>query len=154
MRVFNYLALALSTFFFAGYLPFPGTSASLAGILLFFLVKDNILLYLLLTLIFILLGLSITGRSERILGRKDPPCVVIDEVVGMFISLIFLPYNLRLVILAFILFRILDIFKPYPISKLQKVAGGAGIMGDDIIAGLYTNIILQLVLRFSSFKAS
>lgn len=112
------------------------------------------MLYLLLTLIFILLGLSITGRSERILGRKDPPCVVIDEVAGMFISLIFLPYNLRLVILAFILFRILDIFKPYPISKLQKVAGGAGIMGDDIIAGLYTNIILQLVLRFSSFKAS
>lgn len=154
MRIFNFLALVLSTFFYAGYLPLPGTSASLAGVFLFLLIKDNAALCLLLALIIILSGLAITGRSERILNRKDPPPIVIDEVAGIFVSLLFLPYDPKLVILAFVLFRILDIYKPFPITRVQKFPGGLGIMGDDLIAGLYTNIMLQLVLRFASFKAS
>lgn len=79
---------------------------------------------------------------------------MIDEVSGMLLSLIFLPYDIKLVIIAFILFRILDTLKPYPLGRLQNLAGSIGIMSDDIVAGLYTNIILQVVLRLVSFKAS
>lgn len=79
---------------------------------------------------------------------------MIDEVSGMLLSLIFIPYDIKLVIMAFILFRILDTLKPYPLDRLQNLAGSIGIMSDDIVAGLYTNIILQVVLRLVSFKAS
>lgn len=88
------------------------------------------------------------------LNKKDASCIVIDEVCGMLLSLIFLPYNIKIVVLAFILFRILDALKPFPLDRLQRLKGGPGIMADDLVAGLYTNIILQIVLKLVSFKAS
>jgi phosphatidylglycerophosphatase A len=138
-----------------GYLPIiPGTFASIVGIFLFYLIKDSIFIYTLFTLLFILLGLLVTTEAEKIFNRKDARCIVIDEICGMLLALIFIPYDVKLVIIAFILFRVLDALKPYPAGKLQNLKGGIGIMSDDIVAGLYTNIILQLVLRLTSFKAS
>ena len=86
--------------------------------------------------------------------KKDPSCVVIDEVCGMLLSLIFLPYNIKLVIIAFLIFRILDTLKPFPVGRLERMKGGPGIMLDDIAAGIYTNIILQVVVIGTSFRAS
>lgn len=88
------------------------------------------------------------------LNKKDAKCIVIDEVGGMLLSLIFIPHDIKLVIIAFLLFRILDMLKPYPIDALQNLKGSAGIMSDDLVAGLYTNIILQVVLRFTSLRTS
>lgn len=96
----------------------------------------------------------VTGKAERIFNKKDARCIVIDEVGGIFLSLIFVPYAIKLALLAFVVFRILDALKPYPAGYLQNLRGSLGIMGDDIIAGIYTNIILQVVLRLASFRVS
>ncbi len=145
----------LSTFFYVGYLPLvPGTFASMAGIGLFYLIKSNPFIYVLSTLSIMVLGFLITGEAERIFGSKDARCIVIDEVGGMLLSLMFIPVDTRVVIIAFIVFRILDTFKPYPAGTLQYLRAGPGIMCDDIVAGLYTNIILQIVLRFTSLRGS
>lgn len=111
-------------------------------------------MHIVLTLTLIIIGLLITGRAEEIFNKKDAGCIVIDEVSGMLLSLLFIPYDIRLVIIAFILFRILDTLKPYPSDRLQNLKGSWGVMSDDIVAGLYTNIILQVVLRLVSFKVS
>ena len=146
----------ISTFFYVGYLPLmPGTFGSLAGLFLFYLIKDNIFIYALLTLFLIILGFLVSGRMEEITRKKDATCIVIDEVSGMLLGLLFLPYyNIEVVVIAFIFFRLLDTFKPFPCDRLQKLKGGVGVMFDDIAAAIYTNIILQVVLRLASFRAS
>lgn len=151
----NFIIKTTTTFLYVGYLPFiPGTFASIVGIILFYFVKDNIFLYILLTLILIALGFLFTGRAEKIFNKKDARCIVIDEISGMLLSLIFIPYDIKLVIIAFILFRLLDALKPFPSNRLQNLTGSISIMSDDIVAGLYTNLILQVVLRLVSFKIS
>lgn len=151
----NFIIKTLSTFFYLGYLPFlPGTFASIAGIFLFYLIKDNTFVYGLITVVLVVLGFLVSGEAERIFNKKDAKFIVIDEVSGMLISVMFMPYQMRLVIIAFIIFRILDGLKPYPADLLQKLKGSLGVMSDDIVAGLYTNIILQVVLRIASFRTS
>lgn len=155
MPIQNFIILFLSTFFYIGYLPLvPGTFGSLAGVILFYFLKNNAANYLLFTSFLIILGFLVTGPAERILNRKDSRCIVIDEVCGMLLSLVFIPYDIRLVILAFFLFRLLDTLKAYPACSLQNLKGSLGIMSDDIVAGLYTNIILQIVSRLAFFKTS
>jgi len=147
--------LILSTFFYVGYLPFiPGTFGSIAGLCLYFIVKDSVLIYALATVLLLALGFLVSGPAERLLNKKDARCIVIDEVAGMLLSMAFLPYDLRLAVIGFCLFRILDSMKPYPAGPLQNLKGSVGIMSDDIIAGLYTNIILQIVVRSAVFRGS
>lgn len=150
----NFLAKTIGTFFYIGYLPLiPGTFGSAAGVFLFYLFRASPFLNLGLTFFCLILGFFFSGRAEKIFGRKDARCIVIDEVSGMLISLIFIPYDPKLVVIVFLLFRILDALKPYPACRLQRLEGSIGIMADDIVAGLYTNIILQLVLRLASLRA-
>lgn len=143
----------ISTFYYVGYLPLiPGTFGSLAAIGLYYLIRDNTLLYLTTTLTIILLGFLVCSEAEKLFDRKDSRCIVIDEVGGMLVALLFIPYDLRLVVAAFLLFRALDTLKPYPAGVLESKRGSLGVMGDDLVAGLYTNIVLQAVLRFATFK--
>lgn len=151
----NSIIKILSTFFYIGYLPaIPGTFASIMGAFLFYLTKDNIFVYALLILGSLFLGFWVSGEAEKIFNKKDARCIVIDEISGMLLCFIFLPYDLRLTIIVFCLFRILDALKPYPANLVQNLKGGIGVMGDDLVAAAYTNIIIQLVLRFASFKIS
>lgn len=155
MHIRNFIVKTLCTFFYVGYLPFiPGTFASIVGIFLFWLIKDSIFIYTLFILVLLILGFWVSGRAERMLKEKDARCIVIDEVSGMLLALIFIPYDIRIMIIAFFLFRLLDTLKPFPAGRIQSFFGSLGIMGDDIVAGLYTNIILQFVLRYASFKTS
>lgn len=150
----NFIIKTLSTFFYVGYLPFmPGTFASIAGVLLIYLLKGNTVTYILFTLVLTILGFLISGKAEQIFNKKDAKFIVIDEVSGILLGFLFIPYDIKLIVMAFILFRILDAFKPYPSDRLQRLAGSIGIMSDDIVAGLYTNIILQVVSRFVSLRA-
>jgi len=157
-KIIDYLSKLLSTFFYVGYLPLvPGTFGSIAGLLIFYLVRQDPLKVLILAVTLTVLGLIVSSRTEARIGKKDPSCIVIDEVSGMLISLTLLPrhnYGIIVVIMAFLIFRLLDTTKPYPANSLQRLKGGAGIMLDDIIAGLYTNIVLQVVLRFASSRVS
>jgi phosphatidylglycerophosphatase A len=153
--VLSNIVKIFSTFFYVGYLPLiPGTFGSIAGLVLIYLIKGNIFNYILLTLLIIIVGFLVCGRAEKLMQKNDPRYVVIDEVSGMFLSLLFIPYDLKLVIIAFVLFRILDTLKPFPAGRLERLKGSLGIMGDDLVAGLYTNIILQVVIRGIAFKAS
>lgn len=153
MRVF--LVKIVSTFFYTGYLPFmPGTFGSIAALAIFILIKGNIFLTAVFMLLFLLLGLAVTTGAERIFNKKDAGCIVIDEASGMLLCLIGMPYDLRLVLAAFVLFRIFDILKPYPANKLQQLRGSLGIMSDDLIAAAYVNIILQIALRFTVLRGS
>jgi phosphatidylglycerophosphatase A len=132
----------------------PGTFGSLAGLGVYYLAKDRIIIYLAATSCLIILGFLVSGRAERIFNKKDYRGIVIDEVCGMLLSLLFIPYELKFVIIAFFIFRLMDTVKPYPAGRLQDLKGSLGVMGDDIVAGIYTNIILQVVIRLASFKIS
>jgi phosphatidylglycerophosphatase A len=105
---------------------------------------------LIITLAITLLGIWSSNVVSKIWG-KDPARVVIDEVAGMCISLLFIPVTVKYVIAALILFRFFDIAKPLLIRKLEKLPGGWGIMLDDVLAGIYANILLQIVLLLKLF---
>lgn len=151
----NRIVSIITTFFYVGYVPFiPGTFGSLAGIGIYYLIKGSIITYILVVSFMAVLGFVSAGQAEKVFNTKDPKYVVIDEVVGMLLSLLFLPYDLKVVIIGFFVFRLMDTLKPYPIGLIERLHGAKGIMGDDIMAGIYTNIILQVVFRLVSFIAS
>ncbi len=138
----------LATFFYIGKAPVaPGTMASLAGGVLAFIFFKHPLLYLTLLVVIILVGFKVCGRMEEILKQKDPSCVVIDEVAGMMIALWMLPFEPSVLITSFFLFRAFDMFKIYPVNKLERLEGSAGIIADDLMAGLYTNLTMQTAMR-------
>ncbi len=153
MRILRSVSVAASTFFYLGYLPLiPGTFGSAAGVFVFYACPAYMRVWAVLALVAV--GFLFAGRAAQALGAKDPACIVIDEVCGMLIGLAFVPGEPRLVIIGFLLFRILDTLKPYPASVLQHLKGSAGIMLDDVVAGVYTNVLLQLVLRYASWSGS
>jgi phosphatidylglycerophosphatase A len=140
------------TFFGAGFLPFfPGTWGSLAGLILFLVLPAAGAWRFGVCAGMILMGFILCGKAEDVFEKKDPKYVVIDEVAGMMICLLWLPfYNTKVLFLSFLLFRALDTIKPFPARWIQDRHGSLGIMGDDIAVAVYTNLILQVVLRFVS----
>ncbi|HEX4156331.1 MAG TPA: phosphatidylglycerophosphatase A [Acidobacteriaceae bacterium] len=149
-------AWTVATFFGTGFLrPGPGTYGSIATVLLWLwaasLLHHNTLHLLIATLIalavVIAAGIPAATRVARESQRKDPGFVVIDEVAGQLIPLLFLPPDWPHVILAFVLFRFFDILKPPPIRRLESLPEGAGIVIDDLAAGLYALILTQLLLH-------
>lgn len=138
----------ISSFFYLGHSPFiPGTMGSLGGLVCYFLVKNNEILYGFLILFLFLLGVIFAGDAERIYKRKDASMIVIDEACGQLLALFFVPFSMFSVILGFFFFRIFDILKPPPARRMERMTGALGIMFDDIIAAIYTNIILQILFR-------
>ncbi|OGQ87051.1 MAG: phosphatidylglycerophosphatase A [Deltaproteobacteria bacterium RIFOXYD12_FULL_56_24] len=141
------LFMGIATGFGAGYLPkAPGTWGSLLALPLHFFLRQLAPNYyaLALTAIFFIAVIT-AGQAEKILDRKDPGVVVIDEVIGMLITLIAAPDNPLIWLLGFFIFRFFDIFKPYPIRLIdQRLNGGLGIVLDDVLAGIYSLIILQI----------
>ncbi|MCK5504864.1 MAG: phosphatidylglycerophosphatase A [Thermodesulfovibrionia bacterium] len=134
----------IATLGFTGYLPYaPGTFGSAVAFLTIILLDlDDIKISIILPPLF-LLGFLASHHAEKILG-KDSGHIVIDEVCGYLISVLFLPKTIGYLIAAFVLFRVFDIFKPPPIRKIERsISGGAGIMLDDVLAGIYANICLQ-----------
>jgi phosphatidylglycerophosphatase A len=126
----------------------PGTFGSVFGLFVcFFLSKIDFSIAVLLTLIFILSAIWIAGEAEKILGEEDPGCIVIDEIAGIILTLSGLPFNITSMTAGFLIFRALDIWKPYPIRLLEnKFSGGIGIVLDDVVAGILSNVILRVFL--------
>ena len=127
----------------------PGTFGSVLGLLLcFFLSKIDFSIAVLLTLIFILCAIWIANEAEKIIGIEDPGCIVIDEIAGIVLTLSGLPFNITSATLGFLVFRALDIWKPYPIRLLEnKFSGGIGIVLDDVAAGILSNVILRIFIK-------
>jgi phosphatidylglycerophosphatase A len=127
----------------------PGTFGSVLGLpICFFLSKTDLSMAVLLTLIAILCAIWIANEAEKILKTEDPGCIVIDEIAGIILTLFGLPFNIISVTAGFLVFRALDIWKPYPIRFLEnKFSGGIGIVLDDVAAGILSNLILRVVIR-------
>jgi phosphatidylglycerophosphatase A len=101
--------------------------------------------YVLLCFLIVLIGMWIADRAEGLLGKKDHPSIVIDEIAGYLVAMFMVPHGWSFVIIGFLLFRIFDIIKPYPLKRLQNLHGGIGVMVDDIGAGIYANVVLRIV---------
>ncbi|RJP29778.1 MAG: phosphatidylglycerophosphatase A [Candidatus Omnitrophota bacterium] len=145
----------LSTFFYTGCFPLaPGTFASLVALFIYLSIRNNAAVQIGIILLLLVLGFFVCSRAEEVFNKKDPPYIVIDEVAGMFLSLLFIGYSFKLVFIGFFLFRLFDTLKVFPAARIERVGGAIGIMGDDIIAGLYANALLHLLLRVAPSIAS
>jgi phosphatidylglycerophosphatase A len=138
----------IASFFYIGNLPFiPGTLASLIGIGIYLLVKDNFIVYFFSIALIMIGGFFISGKAERISQQKDPSWIVLDEIGGMLLTLFLLPYKIKIIILGFIIFRFFDILKPFPLKRIQNLGGSLGIMLDDLLAAVYANLSLRIISR-------
>lgn len=141
----NSLSKFLATVCFVGYLPIaPGTFGTVAAMMFFVFIKLSLMGHIILLLSTIIIGGIASHRAEKLFNKKDPGQIVIDEFAGYALSILLLPPVLPYLTAAFLLFRFFDILKPPPIRGIERIlSGGIGIMTDDIIAGLYTNLLLQ-----------
>ena len=140
----------VSTFFYAGYVPkMPGTVGSLAGLLFFLLVNYNLPVTIISLLALTVAALLVIGKAEELFGKKDSRHIVIDEVIGMMIALLFIPMKAVFVVLAFVFFRIFDIVKPFPIKRIERMESPWGVVLDDVLAGIYANFAVQLIAMFA-----
>jgi phosphatidylglycerophosphatase A len=159
------LAIFIATGFGSGFIPVsPGTVGSLVGLgiaycLISILSLDVVVLQnsmIAVSLVLAALGIWSSNRAEDIFEQKDPGQIVVDEVCGQVITFVFVaPYLVRLgpqwrwwMIGGFALFRLFDIFKPFPLAHLERLSGGLGVMMDDIVAGIYAAVILSITLMF------
>jgi phosphatidylglycerophosphatase A len=131
----------------AGYAPLaPGTAGAAVGLVLVFLLKgEPFYLYAGAAFVLFFLGVKASTVSEEAFGEKDSPRIVIDEAVSMMITMASLPLNAFTVVTGFVLTRFLDIVKPFPAGRLQRLRGGWGVMMDDVVAGVYSNLLLRIV---------
>lgn len=170
----DYVALAVTTFG-VGYLPLaPGTWGSMVGIAIYLgaAFVDNVwdhhwspqhslggepaaaISHAFLLIAFLLLCLSgvwAAGRATELFGNTDPSQAVVDEVIGQLVVFLFVPFGIGwpLILTGFLLFRLFDIWKPYPIDSLQSLPGGIGICADDILAGVYAGVCLAVIYAVS-----
>lgn len=169
----DYLALALATWG-VGYMPIaPGTLGSAVGVGLYLMLRSltirivylhvpdyhltdefvesfRVAAMLVVIICLTAIGVWAASRAEKLLGRKDPGAVIVDEIAGQLITFLFIPLGLGLkwwmLVLGFLLFRLFDIWKPYPVRRLEALESGLGIMADDVLAGVYAAATLTLLL--------
>ena len=140
--------LLIATGFGAGFSPIvPGTAGTLVAIPIYYLLSEiPFPLYELTLIAFFFLSCWTAGHAERHWGKKDDRRIVIDEILGFLVTMLWLPKSTISIVGGFILFRFFDILKPFPIRRLERVSSGFGVVLDDLLAGIYANIVLRLFL--------
>jgi phosphatidylglycerophosphatase A len=145
------VALAIATVFGVGYAPIaPGTFGSAAGLVLWWLLPASAAAQAIAIVVLFVIGSWSGNVAERYFGRTDPGHVVIDEVMGMLITMFLNPAGWIGALLGFFLFRVFDVVKPYPSDRLEKLHGGVGVMADDGMAAVYANVTLRACLWLSA----
>ena len=145
------IAMALATGLGIGFMPIaPGTWGSLPGVALAFLLGRWAGGWAVLggAVVAAAVGIWAADRAARSLQSKDPGPVVIDEIAGQMLTLAFVPRSATALLAGFFLFRALDVWKPWPARRLEDLPGGSGIMADDLMVGLYGNILLRLLAHW------
>jgi phosphatidylglycerophosphatase A len=143
------LGVFFATCGYVGYAPVaPGTFGSAAGLAVFAAVRasGSTLVEVAVIAGLFAIGIWSAAAAERHWGRVDPAQVVMDEVAGMLITLAFLPVTITGAIVAFLIFRVFDVIKPWPAGRFEKLPGGLGVMADDAMAGIYGNLLLRLLI--------
>jgi len=127
----------------------PGTLATLVAVILYLVFRKILpgpLSYGIMLVLFSGMAVWICGTVEKYLGKKDSSAIVIDEMAGFLLAMFLVPFSVRMLILGFILFRAFDILKPFRIDRIESLPGGWGVVGDDLAAGILTNILLHVSL--------
>ena len=143
------ILLFIAQGFGTGQLPkMPGTWGSLVGIPFYWLMHDlSLMSYLAITILFFIFGCWLCGQASKQLGQHDHPSIVWDEIVGFLFTMVAVPYGWGWIIAGFLLFRLFDIWKPWPIAWADKqIKGGTGVMVDDVIAAIYACIVLHILV--------
>ena len=148
MMFFNKL---VSTFFYVGFLPkLPGTFGTLAGAILYFFINSvyypTHTIMFVITIAIIIVSVVTSHYSIEIFDSEDTLCVVIDEVAGIFVAMLFIPFSITNLVIAFFLFRLFDVWKPLFVRTLERLPGGLGITMDDVGAGLISNLLIQIMI--------
>jgi phosphatidylglycerophosphatase A len=148
----NFLEKILGSVFFTGYIPIAsGTFGSFAALVIYLIPGfENPTVMILAISFFFVLGIGISEKFEKIYG-KDPKQCTIDELVGTWIALLFIPKTILFVSISFVLWRISDIIKPFPARQLERLKGGLGIMIDDVIAATYSLIVTHIIIYFTKW---
>jgi phosphatidylglycerophosphatase A len=148
------LALACATAFGAGFAPVaPGTVGSLLGLTLWLVLPASASVHGATIVMLFVVGCVTGSVAERHFGRTDPREVVIDEVMGMLLTLYLVPVGLKGAVLGFLTFRAADVLKPYPANRLERLGGGVGVMADDAMAAIYANLALRAILSIGQLIA-
>jgi phosphatidylglycerophosphatase A len=151
-KIYDFIILSLATGFGIGLMPkAPGTFGSLWGLVLVYAVQTNYpgpQAMFVAGIITIIVGVFVCDRAGRYFGQKDPGKIIIDEVASFPIVFWGITLNFQTAIIGFLLFRLFDISKPWPIKKLEKLPGGVGVMADDLLAGVYAWILFNIILYF------
>jgi phosphatidylglycerophosphatase A len=146
------LSILISSFFYLGYSPVaPGTVGTLGAVILFYVISGfSNLFYLSVVIALIIFSVWVSEDARVRLGDSDPSSIVIDEVCGFLVTMILIPPSIINIALGFLLFRCFDILKPPPIRRSEALSGGLGIVADDVLAGIYANVLLQIFVRLSA----
>jgi len=147
------LITLLATGFGSGLAPFaPGTAGTLVGVLICWLcLPMPWILRLLFVLVLLALSFYVSGQAEKIYQKKDDQRIVIDEIIGLQITMLPVAINVLSLCAGFVLFRVFDIWKPFPVKNLQRLPGGWGVVIDDVAAGIYAGVVLWLLVYFFKF---
>jgi phosphatidylglycerophosphatase A len=143
------VGLFIATCGYLGYVPVaPGTFGSAAGLAVFFLIRSTGSMTVEVTAILALFAIGIWSGTvaEHYFGGIDPAPVVMDEVVGMLMTLAFLPVSVTGAFVGFLVFRVLDVIKPWPSARFERLPGGLGVMADDGMAAIYGNLVMQALI--------
>lgn len=148
----KWLTQFFASFFYLGYSPIaPGTAGTIGGVILFYLLSNfSLYIYISFLLGFIIFSVWVSTKASCIFGESDPKQVVVDEVCGYLVTMFLISPSLKNIISGFFLFRLLDIVKPPPVRSSERLPGGFGIVTDDVLAGIYANIVLQIITRLIS----
>lgn len=146
MKIKRFLLLTFVSGFGSGYAPvMPGTAGSLLAALIYFFLPAGDYLWLIIIILIFIGGLAVGNLVEKDYG-KDPSFMVIDEFAGQWLTYFALPTDMLILAGGFLLFRVFDILKPFPAKRIQKISGGPGIILDDIVAAIYAQITIRIIL--------
>jgi len=147
MKIKRILMLTFVSGFGSGYTPvMPGTAGSLVAAVIYLCLPAGDILWLIIIFLIFTAGAAIGSRIEKEYGVKDPSFMVIDEFAGQWLTYIALPMDMLTFTGGFLLFRVFDILKPFPANRIQKISGGPGIMLDDLVAAVYAQITIRIIL--------
>ncbi|MBF0520152.1 MAG: phosphatidylglycerophosphatase A [Nitrospirae bacterium] len=136
----------IATLWKVGFVPIaPGTAGTFVAFLFVIFFRPGNRTLLIITLVLLVVGTIAAHSAEKTLGKKDSGHIIIDEVVGYFVSILYVESSMTVYVIAFFLFRVFDILKPPPVNYVEKsLSGGLGVMMDDVAAGLYVNVAFQI----------
>lgn len=157
----NFIQRAIATVGFIGYLPFmPGTFGSAAMVAALWYADRRYdfsfsgqfwIYYWVVAVVLVMVSIVFSSRSKELYGSPDSSHIVIDECAGQFITFLFVPFSLMTLALGFVLFRLFDVVKPFPVNKTEEIEGGVGVTADDVAAGVMANISLLLIMAAYHF---